>query len=185
MGLLRARGCLNSSKSDFRGWNYRFASQKQTREKCVRTTGSALTPVIHSNKAVAVGAISYYVDHFVTGRISKFTYGVPCNTPYQPSKPEHVRREYTAFYNATGGMVLPSYFDTMLSRVCQPSHSINTPREFHCSQGTKVLEDREVRHSFCYVTEGTPRQQASQQVSKYTGASSSPEWMDVEPGQYV
>ena len=45
-------------------------------------------------------------------------------------------------------------------------------------QGTKVLEDKEVRFSLSYTTEDTPQQHASPSVLKYTGTSSSPEWTD-------
>jgi hypothetical protein len=80
-------------------------------------TEPILTLVTRSNKAVAVGAVSYYVDRFVTGRISKFTYGVPCSTLYDPSDPEHVRRERQSFVNSMGEKCIPGHFDTMLSRV--------------------------------------------------------------------
>ena len=53
------------------------------------------------------------------------------------------------------------------------------------SQGTKVLEDREVRHRFSYATEDVLEQQITQKVSKYTGASGAPEWMDTEPGSVL
>jgi hypothetical protein len=49
-------------------------------------------------------------------------------------------------------------------------------------QGERVLEDREVRQPFVYVTEGAPQRQAVQSVIKYTGTLSIPEWMDIEQG---
>ena len=49
-------------------------------------------------------------------------------------------------------------------------------------QGTKVRENREVRFHLSYITEGAPQRQALSSVLKYTGAHSSPEWMDIEPG---
>ena len=56
--------------------------------------------------------------------------------------------------------------------------------DFVASQGTKVLEDREVRSSYCYVTEGTSRGrgQAFQSILKYTGKRAAPEWVDLEQG---
>ena len=72
---------------------------------------------MNSNKAVAVGAVSFYVDHFVTGRISKYTYGVPCSTDYDPSDPEHIRREHKSFIDSMGEKLVPDHFITMLSRV--------------------------------------------------------------------
>jgi len=50
-------------------------------------------------------------------------------------------------------------------------------------QGTKVLEDREIRHSFCVTNEGSPPQSASPGITKYTGALAAPEWEDTEPGR--
>ena len=59
------------------------------------------------------------------------------------------------------------------------------PDDFISLQGTRVLEDREVRSSYCYITEGAPRLQASQSVIKYTGTDNAPEWMDSEQGQCI
>ena len=43
-------------------------------------------------KAVADGAISYYVDHFVQTRESKLTYGNRVDFDYDPNNPEHQNR---------------------------------------------------------------------------------------------
>ena len=69
------------------------------------------------NKAVAIGAVSYYVDHFVTGRLSKFTYGVPGGIPYDPSDSEHIWRSHKAYVDAMGDKRIPGHFNTMLTRV--------------------------------------------------------------------
>ena len=53
---------------------------------------------------------------------------------------------------------------------------------FIALQGTKVLEDREVRFLLCYISEGAPQREASSSVFKYTGALSTPQWMDTELG---
>ena len=68
-------------------------------------------------KVVAIGAVSYYVDHFVTGRIAKFTYGVFGNTKYDSSNPEHVRREHKSWDDAIGVRRIPDHFRAMLTRV--------------------------------------------------------------------
>jgi len=124
-------------------------------------------PDMDTNKAVAIGAVSYYVDHFVTGRVTKFTYGVPCITPYNPLNIEHARRAHKLTTDAMGDKFLPDGFTTMLSR------------------GTKVLEDREIRHGFYLATEGTPAQEASPRIAKYTGSLVSPEWEDVEREKFA
>jgi len=123
-------------------------------------------PDTQTNKAVAVGAVSFYVDHFVTGRISKFTYGASGSILYQSFNPEHVRREHKSYLDAAGDRRIPDHFGAMLLR------------------GTKVLEDREVRSPYCYVTEGAPQRQAYQSVLKYTGVGVAPEWMDVERAKF-
>jgi hypothetical protein len=81
---------------------------------------ATLTPVTHSNKAVAVGAVSFYVDNFVIGRISKFTYGAPSSVLYQPSNPEHVKRGQRLYLDPAGNKRILDHFETMLSRVCHP-----------------------------------------------------------------
>ena len=83
---------------------------------------TVVTLLLHRNKAVAIGALSYYVDHFVTGRISKFTYGVASHVSYKSSNPEHVRREHKSFVDVMGDKRVPDHFETMLSRVRQPRH---------------------------------------------------------------
>jgi len=50
-------------------------------------------------------------------------------------------------------------------------------------QGTKVLEDREIRFRLCWMSEDVPPRHISQRIVKYTGTSTSPEWEDAEPGR--
>ena len=50
-------------------------------------------------------------------------------------------------------------------------------------QGTKVLEDREIRHGFGWVSEDAPPRYLSPKVVKYTGALAAPEWTDIKQGR--
>jgi len=50
-------------------------------------------------------------------------------------------------------------------------------------QGTKVLEDREIRFHCCSVSEDVPPQHISPKIVKYTGTLVAPEWRDIEPGR--
>ena len=50
-------------------------------------------------------------------------------------------------------------------------------------QGTKVLEDHEIRHTLCVTAQGSPPQRASPKIIKYTGNLTFPEWVDAEPGR--
>ena len=72
-----------------------------------------------SNKAVAVGAISYHIDRFVKGRISKFAYGIPYSVLFKRSDPEHKKRKNKVYVDELGDKRVPDAFDTMLPKVCR------------------------------------------------------------------
>ena len=52
-------------------------------------------------------------------------------------------------------------------------------------QGTKVLEDREIRLARSVVTEGSPPTHSYAEITKYTGDLAAPEWKDIEPGRVL
>ena len=89
----------------------------------------------HSNKAVAVGAILFHVDHFVTGRVLRFTYGADGSRAYDPSDEEHVKRSHKIWTNPAGRQYVPGHFFTMLSRVRHPPPLVGTPRLFRYITG--------------------------------------------------
>jgi|ERR1700722_8400268 len=70
-----------------------------------------------SNKAVADGAVSFYLDHIVSVRMARFTYGTEIITPYLPSDPEHIQRAHTKFTDMSGELMVPNVFDTILAKV--------------------------------------------------------------------
>lgn len=94
-----------------------------------------LTPVTHSNKAVAVGAVSFRLDHFVTARIAKFTFGASCSRSYEPSNPEHVKRDRKTFLDLIGDKWVPDCFETMLPRVRRKLSSSVLLGNFSCAIG--------------------------------------------------
>jgi len=65
---------------------------KQVSEALTEKGFSVVRPDHHVNKAVADGAISYHLDHFVQTRVSKLTYGSKGSVDYNPSNPEHLKR---------------------------------------------------------------------------------------------
>lgn len=67
------------------------------------------------NKAVAEGAISWYLDRFVTGRIVKHTYGTPSTVEFNPSDPEHCERSDMKYSMITGRVVLDIFTPILLS----------------------------------------------------------------------
>jgi len=122
-------------------------------------------PHTNTNKAVAVGAVSFYIDRFVRGRISKFTYGVPYFAIYSPFNPEHVKREDKTHIDLEGDKCVPDAFATLLSK------------------GTKVLESREIRTTVSAVREGASGEVWAG-ITKYDGNQKEPEWVDIERDRF-
>lgn len=71
------------------------------------------TYVCIRNKAVADGAISYYLDHFVVGRIVRYTYGTPGSIEYNPSDPQHRKRSHKKYLAITGDIKLEIFSPTL------------------------------------------------------------------------
>ena len=69
------------------------------------------------NKAVSDGAISSYLDHFVTTRVSKYTYGSFCAIPYNPSAPDHRSRSRNVFAAVSGDKRIDGFFDIIIPKV--------------------------------------------------------------------
>lgn len=69
------------------------------------------------NKAVAEGAISFFVEHYVTVRIAKFTYGSEAAIPFDLTNPEHALRTSKAQLGIAGNLVLPNAFYPLLTKV--------------------------------------------------------------------
>ncbi|KAF8333721.1 hypothetical protein F5887DRAFT_893234 [Amanita rubescens] len=89
-----------------------------------------LRPDSYLNKAVAEGAISYKLDHSVTSRVSRYTYGIECCTPYDSNNPEYITRKHTRFTRASGKVYVPGYFSAILEK------------------NTEVFEEEEFRNPF-------------------------------------
>jgi len=123
-------------------------------------------PDTNTNKAVAVGAISFYIDRFVKGRILRFTYGTPYSAAYDPLDPEHVKREHNTYINLLGEKRVRGAFATMLSK------------------GTKVFEDREIIKSMHVAREGAPPRDALARMIKYDGNLREPRWTDTEKERF-
>ncbi|EFI28055.1 hypothetical protein CC1G_14081 [Coprinopsis cinerea okayama7 len=66
---------------------------------------------------IADGALSFYLDHRVVSRVSRFTYGVNCHVPYNPRDEEHQIRSITSWFSASGNRRLPGFFSVILPKV--------------------------------------------------------------------
>jgi len=88
------------------------------------------------NKAVAFGAISYYLDHFVTARLVKYTYGTIGHIPFDVFDLEHRQRSEEKQLSATGEFIL-EVFAPILLKVgsIQPAPRLDSSPRFSRAQG--------------------------------------------------
>ena len=77
--------------------------------------GDLIMPI--SVKAVADGAVSFFIDHHVMARVAKISYGAPCSRTYNASEPEHLKRASTRYQRPSGDYSLPGGFSTILPKV--------------------------------------------------------------------
>ncbi|KAJ3980729.1 hypothetical protein F5890DRAFT_1575470 [Lentinula detonsa] len=148
----------------FSASDWLFSSLKNVLEPLGLTVSR---PDAHLNKAVADGALSYYLDHFVSARVARLTYGTDCVRPYNPSNIEHMRRRHTMTTRPSGRQVIPSAFSTIISK------------------GVLVHEETEFKEH--YVLESSIRSaynHVSADIMVYRGRSFCPEWTDVEPRMF-
>ncbi|KIM58498.1 hypothetical protein SCLCIDRAFT_128166, partial [Scleroderma citrinum Foug A] len=125
-------------------------------------------PANHVNKAVADGAVSFYIDHLVTTRAAKLTYGLTCLTPFQSGRADHVSRTNTKLRDLAGSWVLPNAFQSILKK------------------GTQVSERQEFRSSFFMLRKSaTDCTSISDKIIAYRGSLSDPCWMDIETASFT
>lgn len=114
-GLGRATGCITISKMHSL---LETSAARKTKRKCVSYWAYPFnsTPCFR-NKAVADGAVSYHIDHLVTNRIARYSYGVGATYPYNASNPEHTARPDLVYTEIDGSQCIAGYFSTILSKV--------------------------------------------------------------------
>ena len=69
------------------------------------------------SKAVADGAVSFCIDHYVTSRVSKFGYGTDCSIPYDANDPEHTSRNDKKHIDPSGEVMIEGLFSNILPMV--------------------------------------------------------------------
>ncbi|SJL14056.1 uncharacterized protein ARMOST_17509 [Armillaria ostoyae] len=124
-------------------------------------------PDSHVNKAVADGALSFYLDHVVAARVSRYDYGISVYMTYDPHDADHYARRDTTFVDAAGVLSIPGQFTIIL------------PKD------TQVSETTEFRHTFYRNSIHLANLQYIATVIRcYRGIKTEPLWMDEEPGAY-
>jgi hypothetical protein len=125
-------------------------------------------PDAHVNKAVADGAVSFYIDHLVSSRVARATYGVECFTPYYSEDFEHQIRQHKSFIDATGELCIPDHFESILLKE------------------TKVSEMREFRKSFQKIRKTLAGCKTHNlELLRYKGALQEPKWLDNDRSSFT
>ncbi|KAF9231961.1 hypothetical protein BU15DRAFT_81774 [Melanogaster broomeanus] len=125
-------------------------------------------PGSHLNKAVADGAVSFYIDHLVTSRAAKFTYGVGCDRYYNSNLSDHRKRSQTQYIGPSGRIMIPNGFASILLKGTQASEQ----QEF---RQVLVMEEYS-RSEFTTIEES---------FLAYRGSLLEPTWMDKEPASFT
>ncbi|KAM5545534.1 hypothetical protein V8D89_000572 [Ganoderma adspersum] len=124
-------------------------------------------PDSYTNKAVADGAVSFYLDHFVSSRVTKVTYGTEVCVDYHPDDTEHFARRYQKSVRPSGSVRLPNGFSTILRK------------------GTRVRGKEEISASFFQeARESRTLNSISCDIICYKGTET-PRWIDVDPEMFA
>jgi hypothetical protein len=137
---------------------------------------------------VADGAVSFFIDHLVSSRTARFTYGTECNALYNEHDPEHVARRDNAFEGMTGYLEVPHAFESILKKVSQLSLlcEVFADRSGPYTKGTEVSEEQEFKKPFI-IEEFDLSHCGSIHVDivAYRGKLLDPSWVDTERGEFV
>ncbi|EDR07836.1 uncharacterized protein LACBIDRAFT_327574 [Laccaria bicolor S238N-H82] len=144
---------------------------------------NVIRPVNHLNKAVADGAISFYIDHYVHTRVSKFDYGQFSNVRYDPQNSEHEARYKDSYVSLSGQRNIKNSFSVILPKV--------NPGMIYCAfffsnfgrQNTQVSETKEFSRKF-HLSRPTSSglKSAPAMLWSYRGEITNPRWKDVDKG---
>ncbi|KAH9839845.1 uncharacterized protein C8Q71DRAFT_744470 [Rhodofomes roseus] len=124
------------------------------------------SPEGQTSKAVAEGALWFYIDRRVRARTARYTYGSPCARSYEPSNPEHIRRQHLLYTFPDGKLTLDEAFACIIRK------------------GTLVTETTEYNFHFSTHTRDRNEHSISTSVMSYRGAEIAPAWRDEEPDMF-
>jgi len=120
-------------------------------------------------KAVADGAVSYYLDRLVSVRVARTTFGSKVHVQYTPSDPEHRRRFSTVFTDLDGQERVPRGFSAILEKGTR------------ITETTKFSRDR--YQTMIHLGTANLRT-ATMGITAYRGENKNPQWTDVEPEMF-
>ncbi|KAJ7063914.1 hypothetical protein C8F01DRAFT_1129822 [Mycena amicta] len=124
-------------------------------------------PDSHVNKAVSDGAVSFYLNRYVSARISKEHYGIKSRTPYESNNADHRARSKSAVENLEGNWMLPNCFSIILPKDARVSETKEFRQEYTLLETTRAALSR-----------------GNLDILRYRGDEKNPQWIDDDPHNY-
>jgi len=159
---------------------YNYAVRTVTCKHKRYSSDATLLIFVLSNKAVADGAIAFYLDHSVSSRVARWTYGIECLQYYDISNPQHLLRSATTVIWPSGVKMVPNGFSPILVKVSFN----NDERRLSFDpviKGTQVSEAKEFTRSYLRERRNVTDYESNESdIICYRGTSPDPQWMDTE-----
>ncbi|KAH9850843.1 hypothetical protein C2E23DRAFT_869587 [Lenzites betulinus] len=125
-------------------------------------------PDSNTSKAVAEGAVMFYLENFVSARVTRSTYGLEVSVLYEQSDPEHHSRCAEKYTNVAGEVRLRNGFSTIIK------------------QGRRMREGEEISESYLQHARNTRTLNSlTTEVLCYRGKDKNPRWTNLRPELFV
>ncbi|PCH36674.1 hypothetical protein WOLCODRAFT_157373 [Wolfiporia cocos MD-104 SS10] len=139
----------------------------QLQQSLTRLGLTVSRPDRHTNKAVAEGAVAFFLTNWVSARVARLTYGVECSKQYNENDPEHLIRRTTIVNRPSGRRMIPNSFSVLLSK------------------GTRVRDNGEVYQEFYKeARDASQLNRITSEITCYRGRNKKPRWTDTEPEMF-
>ncbi|KAF6752160.1 hypothetical protein DFP72DRAFT_905081 [Ephemerocybe angulata] len=125
-------------------------------------------PDQHVNKAVASGAVSFFLDSMVSSRVSRAMYGLSIYQVYDSTNTDHVKRGHKVeVHSVTGKPCLFGFFRVILPKGVQVTTTAEFVKHFHRQEFNRADLDK-----------------YSSEILMYSGESQGSPWINDEPDMY-
>ena len=125
----------------------------------------------------------FRLDHSVSSRVARYTYGTDCCIPFDPSLADHLARENTCRRDSSGEINVPKFFSSILEKVTFTL--LYTMCLADLQQDTEVSEETEFRTSYHLVLSKSmfrALKTHSVDIKCYRNRrESAPDWIDIDP----
>ena len=105
------------------------------------------------SKAVSDGAVSHYLEHFVTHRIANATYGTPVTIPFNFARPDH-RKHIESAEMGPLGIRFSDGFSALVKKVSGASRSCDLADadKIGCRERAFATTRSSRKRSACHIT---------------------------------